>query len=75
MSEALHKAILKIPEAGWQRYGEAPAREKRECAEVSFVPGEKSEPKDTRPFRYVAMRIRQRQETRFEDGSKVRSRK
>ncbi len=72
MSEALHKAILKIPEEGWQAYGEAHAREIRECAEVSFVPGEKSEHKDTQPLRYVAIRIRQKQETLFEDGSKVK---
>src|ERR1035437_6964786 len=70
MSEALHKAILRIPEEGWQAYGEAHAREIRECAEGSFVPGEKSEHKDTQPLRYVAIRIRQRQETLFEDGSK-----
>ena len=72
MSEALHKAIVKIPEEGWEAYGEAHAREIRECAEVSFVPGEKSEHKDTQPLRYVAIRIRQRQETLFDDGSKVK---
>ena len=72
MSEALHKAILKIPEGSWQAYGEVHAREIRECAEVSCVPGEKSEHKDTQPLRYVAIRIRQRQETLFEDGSKVK---
>jgi len=72
MSEALHKAILKIPEQGWEAYGEAHAREIRECAEVSFVPGEKTEHKDTQPLRYVAIRIRQRQETLFDDGSKVK---
>ena len=43
MSEALHQAILAVPEEGWQSYGEAHAKEIRECAEVSFVPGEKSE--------------------------------
>ena len=72
MSDALHQAILKAPEAAWQAYGEAHAREIRECAEVSFVPGEKSEHKDTQPLRYVAIRIRQRQEALFEDGSKVK---
>ena len=72
MSDALHKAILKIPEEGWEAYGKDHAREIRECAEVSFVPGEKSEHKDTQPLRYVAIRIRQRQETLFEDGSKVK---
>ena len=72
MSAALHTAILKAPEEAWQAYGKAAAREIRECAEVSFVPGEKSEHKDTQPLRYVAIRIRQRQEALFEDGSKVK---
>jgi hypothetical protein len=44
----------------------------RECAEVSFVPGEKSEHKDTQPQRYIAIWIRQRQEDLFADGSKVK---
>jgi hypothetical protein len=36
------------------------------------VPGEKSEHKDTKPLRYVAIRIRKRQEEMFADGSKVK---
>ena len=72
MSEALHQAILQIPEAGWEAYGEPHAKEIRECAEVDFVPGEKSEHKQTQPLRYVAIRIRQRQEEFFADGSKVK---
>jgi len=72
MSEALHKAILQIPEGSWQPYGEPHASEIRECAEVDFVPGEKSEHKDTQPLRYVAIRIRHRQEGLFDDGSKVK---
>jgi hypothetical protein len=69
MSEALHAAILEVPT--WGPYDED-AEEIRECAEVAFVPGEKSEHKDTQPLRYVAIRIRKKQETLFEDGSKVR---
>jgi len=72
MSDALHKAILKIPEEAWEGYGKPHPKEIRECAEVSFVPGEKSEHKNTQPLRYVAIRIRQRQEEMFEDGSKVK---
>jgi hypothetical protein len=37
MSEALHAAILEVPEAKWKAYGEANAEEDRECAEVVFV--------------------------------------
>jgi hypothetical protein len=72
MSEALHKAIEKAPEKAWEAYGKEHATEVRECAEVSFVPGEKSEHKDTQPLRYIAIRIRQRQEELFADGGKVK---
>ena len=37
---------------------------------MSFVPGEKSEHKDTEPLRYVAIRIRKRQEDLFDDGTR-----
>ena len=72
MSEALHKAILQVPEGQWEVYGEPHAKEIRECAEIDFVPGEKSEHKGTQPLRYVAIRIRFRQEELFADGSKVK---
>ena len=72
MSAALHQAILQIPEAGWNLYGKADGKEIRECAEVDFVPGEKTERKDTQPLRYVAIRIRPRQEEMFADGSRVK---
>ena len=72
MSEALHKAIESVPEEAWAAYGQPHPVEIRECAEVSFVPGEKSEHKDTQPLRYVAIRIRQRQESLFADGGKVK---
>jgi hypothetical protein len=72
MSEALHKAIGKVPEEAWEPYGKPDPVEIRECAEVSFVPGEKSEHKDTQPLRYIAIRIRQRQENLFADGSRVK---
>src|SRR5487761_1174447 len=70
MSAALHQAIVRVPEAGWQMYGKADSKEIRECAEVDFVPGEKGEQKDTQPLRYVAIRIRPRQEELFADGSR-----
>jgi hypothetical protein len=72
MSEALHQAILQIPEAGWTLYGKADGKEIRECSEVDFVPGEKTEQKDAQPLRYVAIRIRPRQEELFADGSRVK---
>jgi len=72
MTEALHQAILRVREEDWQAYGKPHANEIRECAEVDFVPGEKTERKDSLPLRYVAIRIRLRQEGLFQDGSKER---
>jgi hypothetical protein len=72
MSPALHAAIQAVPEPEWEPYGEPHAEEIRECAEVPFVPGEKSEKKNTQPLRYVAIRIRKKQGELFEDGSRVR---
>ena len=72
MSEALRKAVETVPEADWEAYGKEHGTEIRECAEVSFVPGEKSGHRDRQPLRYIAIRIRQRQEILFDDGSKVK---
>jgi len=72
MSDALHRAILGVKEEDWRAYGKPHATEIRECAEVDFVPGEKSERKDAQPLRYVAIRIRLRQEGLFPEGRKAR---
>src|ERR1035437_4088816 len=72
MSVALHEAIEKLDESAWEFYGKPHPEQIRECAEVDFVPGEKSEKKDTKPLRYLAIRIRDRQENLFADGSKVK---
>lgn len=72
MSEALHGAILQVAEKAWDPYGEPHPEEIRECAEVPFVPGEKTEHKGTQPLRYVAIRIRKKQGALFDDGSSVR---
>jgi hypothetical protein len=68
----LHAAIRVVPEPAWQAYGAPHPAEIRECADVPFVPGEKTERKDLQPLRYVAIRIRKKQGERFEDGSAVR---
>ena len=69
MTDALHQAILRVP--AWEPYQED-GDETRECADVPFVPSEKSEHRDTQPLRYVAIRIRKRQGTLFSDGSALR---
>jgi hypothetical protein len=72
MSEPLHAAIRVVPESAWQPYGASHPAEIRECADVPFVPGEKTEKKDLQPLRYVASCIRKKQDELFDDGSSVR---
>jgi hypothetical protein len=72
MSGALHQAMVAIPEEDWKPYPKSNGEEMRECAEVPFVPGEKSEQKASQPLRYVAVRVRKRQGELFADGSAVR---
>jgi Transposase DDE domain group 1 len=72
MSPALHEVIGKLPESAWELYSKLHSEEIRECAEVDFVPGEKSEKKDTQPLRYIAIRIRLCQGNLFADGSRVK---
>jgi hypothetical protein len=74
MSEALAVSIKALPPEQWQPYrapGEEPD-ELRDWAEVPFVPSEKSEHKDSKPLRYVAIRVRPRQDELFADGSAVK---
>ena len=72
MSAPLHAALQALPETAWESYGAPHPGETRECADVPFVPGEKTEKKDLQPLRYVAIRIRKKQGELFEDGSAVR---
>jgi hypothetical protein len=72
MSQALHGAMQVLPESAWERYGDLHPAEIRECADVPFVPSEKTEKKDLQPRRYVALRLRKKQGELFEDGSAVR---
>jgi hypothetical protein len=72
LTEALHAAIVAVPEEEWKAYGKPHPSEIRECAEVAFVPSEKSEHKNLQPLRYVAIRITKQQGELFEEGLKVR---
>jgi len=45
----------------------------REWAEVPFVPSREGEKKGTRPYRYLAIRVRSPQGVLFSDGNKVKT--
>jgi hypothetical protein len=72
MSKALQQAVQAVENKAWQPYGKPDTEVVRECAQVQFVPGEHSEHKDLEPLRYVAVRIRKRQEQLFADGTAVK---
>ena len=74
MSPKLREAVVAVPETQWKTYpyGKPEAEATRECAEVTFVPNEHSEHKDTQPLRYIAIRIRPRQGELLNDGTQVK---
>src|SRR6266704_773506 len=70
MNPALHAAIVATPESRWQPYNEDSVVVK-ECCEVDYVPEESGNPY-REPLRYVAIRIRKKQQALFADGSTVK---
>ena len=69
MSPELATAVRKVAEKGWKTFGTEPDGTLRQWAEVDFVPGEKSERKDSQPLRYVGLRLLKPQGVLFADGS------
>lgn len=75
MTPRLKAEIEALPPDVWQPWREKVKKETsviREWAEVAYVPSKKREKKDSKPNRYVAIRIRSRQRELFSDGSSVR---
>src|SRR5947209_5425643 len=70
MNPALHAEIAAALESRWQPYGENSIVIK-ECCEVDYVPEETGNPY-REPLRYVAIRIRKKQQALFADGSTVK---
>jgi hypothetical protein len=69
MSPELEAALAGVKEADWKTYGTEDDGTLRQWAEVVFVPGEKSEKKDSQPLRYVGLRLLKPQGVLFGDGS------
>lgn len=72
MHPPLKKEIECLPENAWRLWKIEKGGLAREWAEVPFVPCRKYEKKDSRPYRYVALRVRQPQGELFHDGTSVR---
>jgi hypothetical protein len=69
MSEELQAAVRRVPEKEWKSFGQEDDGTLRQWAEVDFVPGDKSEHKESRPLRYVGLRLLKPQGVLFADGS------
>jgi hypothetical protein len=72
LSPQLRAAIVDLPPAAWQFWAEEPGGFVREWAEVPFVPSRAPERRDSRPYRYLAIRIRTPQGVLFGDGTTVK---
>lgn len=68
-SQELSQAIKRIRDKEWKTFGTEPDGTLRQWAEVPFVPGEGYEKKDSRPLRYVGLRLLKLQGVLFGDGS------
>jgi hypothetical protein len=69
LSEPLAEALRQVKEADWQTFGKEDDGTLRQWAEVDFVPGDRSEHKDSQPLRYVGLRLLKPQGVLFGDGS------
>jgi len=69
MSPELKAAVQQVAESGWKTFGKEEDGTLRQWGEVAFVPGDKTEYKDSEPLRYVGLRLLKPQGLLFADGS------
>ena len=72
MTKQLKQEIERLPDTAWRFWKTDRTGVIRELAEVPYVPYREYEKKDSRPYRYVAIRVRRQQGELFEDGTSVR---
>lgn len=65
----LSRAMKRIADKGWTTFATEPDGTLRQWAEIPFVPSERYEQKDSRPLRYVGLRLIKPQGVLFADGS------
>src|ERR1043165_5093813 len=69
MSQELAVALSQVAQKDWKTFATEADGTVRLWAEVNFVPGEAGEKKDSKPLRYVGLRLLKAQGTLFGDGS------
>jgi hypothetical protein len=73
MSKELRAEIDHLPPQEWQLWDVDERGFVREWAEVPFVPGREGEKRGTKPYRYLAIRIRSPQGVLFSDGNRMKT--
>jgi len=68
-SQELSRALKRITEKEWTTFDTEANGTLRQWADVPFVPGEHYEKKDSRPLRYVGLRLLKPQGELFADGT------
>jgi hypothetical protein len=69
MSEPLGQALRQVGETEWKTLGQEDDGTLRQWAEVDFVPGDQTEHKQSKPLRYVGLRLLKPQGVLFKDGT------
>jgi hypothetical protein len=72
MSRHLREEIVALPPDAWQAWATEANGVVREWAEVPYVPSRAGEKRNTKPYRYLAIRVRTQQGVLFGDGSTVK---
>jgi hypothetical protein len=72
MSPQLRQAIEALPQGAWQLWKIEKGGTIREWADVAYVPSRGYENRGSKPYRYVALRVRRQQGELFHDGAGVR---
>jgi hypothetical protein len=72
MTPGLKQEIERLPADAWHVWRTEKSGLVREWAEVPYAPWRRYEKKDSRPYRYLAIRVRRQQGELFEDGAAVR---
>lgn len=71
MQAALLEEIRAVAEGEWQLYSEDTEAVKH-CAHVKYFPEERAENEFRTPLKYIAIRIRKKQQELFADGASVK---
>jgi hypothetical protein len=69
MSQGLGQALRKVADSAWKTFDQEEDGTLRQWSDVDFVPGDNYEHKESRPLRYVGLRLLKPQGVLFKDGT------